>query len=113
MVIQFRAVDKGIFKAVCQGKKTVETRANTPKYQQVAPGDVLTFVCGQESIDKTVDSVRTFTDIEELIEHISIAKINPEAKSAVELKKMYHSFPGYKDKIKTYGLVAWELTYGG
>lgn len=109
MVIQFRAVDKGIFKAVFQGEKTVETRANTPKYQQIAPGDVLTFVCGEESCQKTVTTVQHFADAEQVAECIDPKRILPGGESVSDLEKMYEGFPGYKTKIATYGLVAWEL----
>ena len=110
MIIRFRAVDKDIFHAIQNGEKTVETRAYTPKYQNVTPGQRLTFVCENESIKKLVESVRVFKDAEDLAASIRPRAIHPRATTADDLQKMYDSFPGYKDKIRDYGLVAWELT---
>ena len=110
MIIRFRAIDKDIFHAIHNGEKTVETRAYTPKYQNLAPGQRVTFVCENESITKLVASVRIFKDAEDLAASIRPGTIHPRAATADDLQKMYDSFPGYEDKIRDCGLVAWELT---
>lgn len=110
MTIKFRATDKNIFNAVCSGKKSVETRAATPKYQDVEPGDKLTFTCTGSSCQKIVKTVHYFSSVDALLAYFPPESINPELETVQEIEEMYSSFPGYKNKIETYGLAAWELS---
>jgi ASC-1-like (ASCH) protein len=40
---------------------------------------------------------------------IPFKKIMPSTDTPAEARKIYHSYPGYKEKIKKFGLVAFEL----
>jgi len=107
--LRFRAVNEDIFQAIKNGKKKVETRAGTIKFRNIKKGDILKFVCGGKSFEKKIARVTVFKTIPELIKKYKIKEINPAANSAEDLIKIYYSFPGYKEKIKEFGLIAMEL----
>jgi len=108
-IVKFRTVNRDIFLAIKTGKKKIETRAATPKYQAVAVGDTLVLVCGQEKLTKQVVAVEHFKTIGALLKKYPPKSINPQTKTAAEIRAMWYSFPGYQEKIKKYGLVAWRL----
>lgn len=108
-ILKFRTVNRDVFKAVISGEKKIETRAATPKYREVKIGDVLTLVCGRDKADKKVVSVELFRSIGAILKKHKPVEINPDTKTAKEARAMWHSFPGYDEKIKKFGLVAWKL----
>jgi ASC-1-like (ASCH) protein len=108
-LLRIRAVDRKFFEIIKTGQKTIETRAGTNKFQMIRTGDILKFVCGKESLERKVTKVSHFKTIEEMLRILGLAKIMPFAKSVDEAKKVYYSFPQYKEKIEKYGLVAFEM----
>ena len=104
-----RKVDRGIFEAIKDGSKTVETRAATEKYRQIEIGDVLDFVCREEHLQKKVAGVKLFKTVEEMVKELGIKSIMPFVDSLEEMKEVYYSFPGYEGKIKKFGLIAFEF----
>jgi ASC-1-like (ASCH) protein len=108
-ILRFREINRDIFEAIKNGTKSVETRAASPKFLGVKAGDVLGFKCGKYKFEKTVKKVKLFEGVKEILKDYRINQINPYLNSADELEKMYYSFPGYKEKIKKYGLIAIEF----
>ena len=108
-ILRFRAAGKDIFEAIKLGRKKVETRAATEKYRKIGKGDKVCLVCGREKFTKRVVAARVFLTIAALLKKYRPSQINPKIKTEAELRKMYYSFPGSREKIKKYGLIAWEL----
>lgn len=109
LILRFRAMNRNIFEAIREGKKKVETRAASARYRNIKAGDILRFVCGKDSFGKKVKKVKVFKSIPSLLQKYRANEINPIVHSQAELQKMYYSFPGYRDKIKRYGIIAIEL----
>jgi ASC-1-like (ASCH) protein len=109
IVLRFRAVDKDNFEAIRDGRKRVETRAGSPRYQKIAAGDVLVFSCAGNQLEKTVREVVSVSSVDELFSKFALADVFPEAKDIEEAKATYHSYSGYREKIATYGLLAFVL----
>src|SRR3989338_5001736 len=105
LILRFRAINRNIFEAIKDGNKKIETRAATPKYSKIKTGDELTFICGKSRFTKKVKTVGIFRNIDQLIKNYRIKDINPFCKNKLELIKMYYSFPGYREKIKKFGLI--------
>jgi len=91
------------------GTKSIETRAAKPRYMNVKKGDTLVIVCGAARIEKVVKKVAYFKSIAAITKAIPYKKINPAVSSIAELRRVYYSFPGYEEKIKEFGIVAWYL----
>ena len=109
ITLRFRVVDRKNFNEVKDGTKRVETRAATERYRNIKKGDVLIVVCGKSRITKVVKKAHHFSSITAMIKVIPMRKIMPSVSSMTELRKAYYSYPGYKEKIQRYGLVAWEI----
>jgi ASC-1-like (ASCH) protein len=109
ITLRFRSVNKKIFDAIRAGKKKVETRAATVRYRKIKKGDTLIFSCGKLRFEKKVKNAKVYKNIPALLKKYSFKTINPFVKSASELEKMYYSFPGYREKIKKFGIIALEL----
>lgn len=107
--LRFRKVNRGIFDAIRDGRKTIETRAATVRYQKARKGNRVIFVCGKDIFEKRIADAHIFKSVDELLKKYKVKQINPNIETEEELKKMYHSFPGYREKIKKHGLLAIEL----
>lgn len=108
-ILKIRAVDKDFFIFLRDGIKTIETRTATPKYQKIKEGDFLIFVCGNKKLKKKVKKVHLLGSVDKLLERFDFKKIMPHTSSKKEAKKIWHSFPGYKEKISKYGLIVLVL----
>lgn len=107
--LKFRAVNRDIFLDIKSGKKSVETRAATERYQNIKAGDVIVLVCGKERFSKKVKKARIFKNIKALLKTYPIKKIMPGMTTERELRKAYYSYPDYKEKIQKHGIIALEL----
>jgi len=108
-LLRIREVDRKFFEIIKSGEKTIETRAATDKFRLIKTGDVLKFVCGKDILEKRVKRISHFDNIDGLAKSLDLKKIMPFATSLEEVKKIWYSFPDYKEKIKKYGLFAFEL----
>ncbi len=109
ITLRCRETDRYIFEAFCNGKKKVETRAATSRYQSIKAGDILRLVCGKDKFERRIKKVKVFKTVGTLLKKYKVSEINPKVKSAKELEAMFYGFSGYREKIKKYGLVALEL----
>lgn len=109
MILRISSKYRYIFQAIKSRKKKIETRAGSPRYFNIKAGDRLVFVCGKDKFQKKIKKVRKFKSVEALHKIYKPQEINPKTKTVEESEKMYYSFPGYKEKIKKYGLIALEL----
>lgn len=107
--IKFRAVNRDIFEAIRDGRKKIETRARDGKFRDITRGDAVTLICEDDTFTKTVQSVEVFATIEVLLEKYAPQDINPACATEEDIRAMYFSFPGYKEKIEEHGLIALEL----
>ena len=107
--LRFRQVDEARFEEVRSGLKSIETRAATIKYRPIQKGDTITFVCGKDRFTKEIATVQHFASPEEMVKKLPLQKIMPLVTSVEEMKKRYYSYPGYEEKIKEHGILAFEL----
>lgn len=108
-ILKFRKINEDIFNAIANGTKKIETRAATPGYMEIKKGDTLTLICGKKRIKKHVKKAEHFRTINLLFKKYKPEMINPKIHSIEESKKMWLSFPKYKEKLKKFGLVVWHL----
>ncbi|MDD2646535.1 MAG: hypothetical protein PHV78_01370 [Patescibacteria group bacterium] len=109
ILLRFRAVDRDIFEEIKKGVKKIETRAATVRYQGIAVGDNVILSCGSQKIKKIVFKIEKFKSIDALLKKYKPATINPRLHTKKEALAMWHSFPGYEEKIKKHGLIAIHL----
>jgi ASC-1-like (ASCH) protein len=107
--LPFRAEDRDKFEALKSGHKSTETRAGGPKYRGMIEGDLAVITCGQEKLERRIVNLRHFETLEELFQAVPYAQIFPWATSLEEAKGFYDAYPGYTERIRDHGVVAFEL----
>jgi ASC-1-like (ASCH) protein len=107
--LQIRVADKGIFESIKSGKKSVETRAATSRNMKLEAGDEVVFVCGKQSLKKTIKEATKYKTVKAMLKDYRVKDIAPDLKNENELRDMYFAWPSYRDKIKEHGLIALEL----
>lgn len=108
-VLRFRTVNRNTFNAIKSGRKKIETRAATKRYKNIKKGDTLKFMCGSNSFIKRIKKATFFKTVGGLLKKYKPVDINPKVDTEEKLRKMYYGFPSYREKIRKYGLVAFEL----
>ncbi|MEK9152290.1 MAG: hypothetical protein AAB692_02895 [Patescibacteria group bacterium] len=108
-VFRFREENRDIFEMIRSGKKRIETRAASPKYIDIQAGDQAVLVCGPDRFLKRIRAVRHFRTVAAMLKVYGVRKISPRIASAAALHKVYAGFPGYKEKIRAHGILAFEL----
>lgn len=107
--LRFRAADEGNFLDIVHGRKTVETRAATPKYRAIVKGDTLAIVCGTKRIEKKVKRVEIFPTIGAMAKKIPFRRIMPNVHSIAGMRDVYYGYPGYREKLKTHGVITFHI----
>lgn len=97
------------WKLIKSGKKPIETRAGGPKYIGIKAGDTLVFSCVGKKFSKKVTKVTHFKTVSAMLKKYKPNDINLTVTTAKELQAMYDSFSGYKDRLKEFGILAFEL----
>ncbi len=105
----FAHENKNSFDNIQSGRKTLETRAGSLKYQTIKVGDILVMYCDGERFEKKVTRVAHFDSIRDLLKVYSVKRINPDLDTEEELTYTYYSYPGYEERIKKFGMLVFEL----
>lgn len=105
----FAEENRNTFEQVLCGRKKIETRAGNTEYEKIQKGDSIIFSCGSDSFEKKVINVTHFKSVEDLTSIYSPEQINSEIFTTQELIEKYHEFPGYRDRIAKFGILAFEL----
>lgn len=97
------------FLYIKNGSKKVETRAGTEKFRKMKAGEMLVFVCGGKKVERKIYNVRMFKSVYGMLKVYKVKDILPNLSTKKELEAVYDSFTGYKDKIKKFGIIAFEI----
>ncbi len=109
ITLRFAKQNKETWHFIKSGKKKVETRAATVKYKNIKAGDILVLSCDGKKFKKKIKKVTHFKTINSLLKVYKAQTINPLLKTKEEMIARWYSFPGYKEKIKEFGILAFEL----
>ncbi|HVN26164.1 MAG TPA: hypothetical protein VMT99_00730 [Candidatus Paceibacterota bacterium] len=107
--LRLRAEDRGMFIDIRDGLKTVETRAATPRYRAIRKGDVLVFTCGRGRLRRKIARVRVFRTVGALAKAVPVRRVMPAVRSLGEMRTIYRGYPGYREKIRRYGIIAFDM----
>ena len=107
--LPLRQADRNIYDFIENGQKKVETRVAGPRYKNIKDGDTIVFKCGKDRFERFAKKVKKFKSVDKMLKVYKLKDINPSVNTIKELKAMYDSFSGYKEKIKKYGIIAFEL----
>lgn len=96
--------DEPWFSFIRQGIKPVEGRKNSPKYQNIQPGDLIEFTNGKENFLSLVIEVRGYTSLEDYLRDVTVSKALPNILSFEEAIKIYHQW-STPDEIRKHGFL--------
>lgn len=112
--IEFYKEDAQLFRLIKDSVKTTEVRAlddptsSKSFYSTIQTGDEIEFFCGLDTITKKVGNVRRYQELDILLKNENIEDIEPSVNKS-ELKAKLLSFPNYPNRIKEYGLIAFDF----
>jgi ASC-1-like (ASCH) protein len=96
------------FHAIASGAKTVEGRLNSPKFKDVQVGMSICF--SSQSTEQTivcvVQTIDRYQSFKDMLLAQGIGNMLPGITNLEQAIDIYESFPGYKDKVALYGVIA-------
>lgn len=99
------------FHAIVSGIKTVEGRLNSPKFKDVQVGMPICF--SSESTEQTivciVEVIDRYQNFQDMLLAQGVGNMLPGVTSFEQAVDMYESFPGYKDKVASCGVIAIKI----
>lgn len=107
--LPFAKKDRTIWLLIKQGKKKVETRAAGPRYEHIGSGEVLVFSCAGVTFKKKIKKVTKFRTLGAMFKVYDPEVIHPGIGSEKALRDKYKTFTGYAERIKQFGMIAFEL----
>ena len=107
--LPFAKENLNTWELIKSGKKSLETRAGGPKYIDIKAGDTIVFSCLGKKFSKKVIKVINFKTVSAMLKKYKPNEINPTITTAKELQSSYDSFPGYKERLKEFGILAFVL----
>lgn len=99
------------FDAVKAGLKTVEGRLNRPRFKYLQPGMKISFTATNthEVIECTIVELIIYPSFEAMLTSAGLKNMLPEICTIAEGIALYESFPGYKEEVEKFGVLAIRL----
>ena len=103
---------KEYVEAIRSGAKTYEGRIASDYFRGYTAGKKVEWYCGageNERILTEIVSRRSFSSFEDMLRDIDFKKFLPKASSFENACRLYHSVPGYTEKVQRDGALALEV----
>lgn len=100
------------FDLIKAGKKTVEGRIATEKFNNIQIGDLIVFINSltAEELLCCVTRFSHYHTFQEMLAHEGVENCLPGATSTQEGVTIYENLPGYKEKVTIFGVIAITIT---
>lgn len=110
---RFFRLQRQYLENIKSGRKRWEGRLNVGAAAGVSIGCKATFSSGSDTLEMTVRSVRYYKTFEAMLCDLGVDTCLPGIGSLSQGIAIYHSFPGYAQKERQFGVVAMELMRPG
>ena len=97
------------FNQIRQGVKTLEARVAYPDIKAVKAGVNIKFECGDDSVVKSVQAVRTYATVSAMLDNEELTKLLPNS-NRKDAELAYNSIYSPEKVKKLGGMVVFELT---
>ena len=92
------------------GYKTWEGRCNTNLFRNYNVGDTVKWFAGSvASVTTEIVAIKNFNSFSEMVKNIGHKALVNETRSDEECIRVYNRIPGYSDKARRFGVVAFQL----
>lgn len=91
------------------GTKTYEGRVWSGPFRNYREGMRLCWFSGESEILTKIISVNRFDSFEQMVTEIGYKKLLPRSRSEADAIGEYHKIPGYTEKARQYGVVAFQV----
>lgn len=91
------------------GKKQIEGRVFSPRYQKVKVGDLVRMYNQSAEIFCRITRICCYPTFKEMLLKEGLDKMVPNAKTVDEAVGIYRSFEGFAEKEKKFGAVAFGI----
>jgi ASC-1-like (ASCH) protein len=99
-----------LFELIKNNVKIIEGRVNDKKRQQIKIGDYIIFNNENgEKLKKKIKDKLVFSSFDEALRTVKLKDILPTVRTMEEGVELYHSFSGYTEEEKLYGVVLFWL----
>lgn len=95
-----------------EGKKTVEGRINSGMFKAYRKGDIVRFFYQQDLQDDVtceIEDAVPYESFEQMLNAEGVGRCIPGIHSVRDGVRAYHQIPGYEEKAKIHGVVAFRL----
>ena len=99
------------FSLIRDGKKKVEGRKGSPKWNNLKAGDTVSFVNNNESFLAKIIGINKYSSLEEFLTTETLSRVLPHIRTIEHGKKIYMSPPinWTQEEIDEYGILAIEV----
>jgi len=91
------------------GRKTVEGRINSGMFRGYKKDDLVRFFCQQADVTCKIEDAIPYKSFEEMLEAEGVGSCIPGIHKVSDGVRAYHQIPGYEQKAKQHGVVAFRL----
>lgn len=91
------------------GRKSVEGRVSTPQLASLKVNDIIKLECGRDFVNVKVVEVMRFPSFRQMLDSCGLDKCLPGCPSVKAGVAIYHGFPGYEEKARRHGVVAFRV----
>jgi len=92
-----------------KGSKTVEGRINNGMFKSYKKDDLVRFFCQQDDVTCKIEDAVPYKSFEEMLTAEGVGCCIPGIYKVSEGVRLYHQIPGYEQKAKQHGVVAFRL----
>ncbi len=93
------------FSLIRSGAKPLTGRKNSPKYQNIRPGDAIELFCKEQRFRAKCADIKKFASIEEYLNAVTVEKALPGVETMEEALKVYSKW-STPEEVAQYGFIA-------
>ena len=96
-------------RAIKHGTKTVEGRLNSRMMQGIKAQDTIDFYSQHGSVRVLVTEVTRHQSFHDMLSRVGVQAVLPEFSRVTDGVRLFQSFPGYAEKEKKFGVLAFHI----
>ncbi len=109
MVQKVLRIKKKYFFDICNNIKSLEARCGYPDLRKLTVKDKIEFQCQDKTCVKTLNDIRAYSTIEDMLKSEEISELLPDVSTYSEALRIYRSIYSPQKVQKNGGMLVFEL----